>query len=110
MEGGKNQNFSMFFGYLLELIIKIWQLVERSGELEPFFSWKILPIGQNHIFQVGNWQKFASKRNACLNSFPSCKIMSLSNPFELTRIMTFRYFEDWVCQILGPRLHTGRLP
>ncbi len=67
-EVGKKSIFFYIFRYLLELIIKIWRLVElffRSlANWGPFFSWKILHIGRNHIFQVRTWQKFASKRNA----------------------------------------------
>jgi hypothetical protein len=45
MEVGKNQNISKKFGYLLELIIKIWRLVEfylfsKSDEFGPFFHGK----------------------------------------------------------------------
>jgi hypothetical protein len=28
----------------------------------PFFSWKILCIGQNHIFQIKIWQNFAKQK------------------------------------------------
>jgi len=31
-------------------------------QISAFFSWKILPICQNHTFQVGIWQKFANKK------------------------------------------------
>jgi hypothetical protein len=41
------------------------ELFFRSlANLGTFFSWKILPIDRNHIFQVGTWQKFACKWNA----------------------------------------------
>jgi hypothetical protein len=66
MEVGKKSKSFNIFGYVLELIIKIWRLVIlflKSGEFGPFFSWKIVPICRNHIFQVGIWRKFASKRN-----------------------------------------------
>jgi hypothetical protein len=65
---------SYIFGYLVELIIIIWRLIDffsKSGEFRSFFSWKILPIGQNHIFPVGVWGKFASKRNAAAPGQPS---------------------------------------
>jgi len=35
----------------------------KYGEFGSFFSWNILCIGWNHIFQVENWQKLARKRN-----------------------------------------------
>jgi hypothetical protein len=66
MEGGKKK-LIYIFGYLLKIIIKFWRLVEffsKSGEIGRIFSWKILPIIRNHIFQVRIWRKFASKRNA----------------------------------------------
>jgi len=52
--------FLYILGYLLELIIKIWRsgifiFISKCGESGPFFSWKILCIGQNHIFQVKIW-------------------------------------------------------
>jgi hypothetical protein len=31
--------------------------------LGPFFPWKLLCIGQNHIFQVEVWQNFAKGKN-----------------------------------------------
>jgi hypothetical protein len=46
---------------------KIWRLIEflfrNLANLGFFFSWKILPLGRNHIFPVGICLKFASKRN-----------------------------------------------
>jgi hypothetical protein len=51
MEVAKNQNLSIFFGYLLEPIIENWQLVElffrNLASLGHFFLMenKILPIG-----------------------------------------------------------------
>jgi hypothetical protein len=62
MEIGKNQNLSIFWLPIgtnnKNLAIgRIFFL--KSGEFGPFFSWKILPVCRNHIFQVGlgkNWQ------------------------------------------------------
>jgi hypothetical protein len=51
-------------GYLLELIINIWQFenffFSKFGEFVPFFPWKIL--GQNSIFEVEIWQNFTKKK------------------------------------------------
>jgi len=64
MKVKKNQNPSYILGYLLELIIKIWQFGKKhslkSGEFGPFFPWKILCIGQNMA-------KFGPKKNAGFN-------------------------------------------
>jgi hypothetical protein len=66
MKVKKNQNPSYILGYLLELIIKIWQFGKKyslkSGEFGPFFPWKILCIGQNHIFQVKIWRNLGPKK------------------------------------------------
>jgi hypothetical protein len=58
MEVGKNQNLPIFLLFggtnnnnLAIDIIFFW----KSGEFGSFFSWKILPIGRNHIFTVGIW-------------------------------------------------------
>jgi hypothetical protein len=56
----------------LELIIKIRQsgflfLFLKYGEFGSFFSWKMLCIGQDHIFQVEFWQKFARRREHCFH-------------------------------------------
>jgi len=34
----------------------------KSGKFGPVFEWKILCIGQNHIFQVKIWQNFAQRK------------------------------------------------
>jgi len=51
-----------------------WNLAQNSGNLEIYFfeiwqiwaifPWKILCIGQNHIFQVEIWQNY-KKRKHC---------------------------------------------
>jgi len=61
----KNQNCSIF-------LATYWNLSQNSGNLQfiflksgkfgPLFPWKILCIGQNHIFQVNIWQNFIKKK------------------------------------------------
>ncbi len=61
----KNQNRSIF-------LATYWNLAQNSGELEiyffeiwqilPFFPWKILCIGQNHIFR-SKFGKISKKEN-----------------------------------------------
>jgi hypothetical protein len=63
----KNQNPSYILGYLLELIIKIWQFGRKKffkiwRIWAIFFPWEILCIGQNHIFQVKIWRNLAPKK------------------------------------------------
>jgi len=63
----KNQNCSIF-------LVTYWNLAQNSGNLEIYFfeiwqiwaifPWRILCIGQNHIFQVEIWQNF-KKRKHC---------------------------------------------
>jgi hypothetical protein len=42
----------------------------KSGESEPFFPWKILCIGRNHIFQVQIWRNFAKTKKHCVELQP----------------------------------------
>jgi hypothetical protein len=57
--------------------------IRRLANLGPFFSWKILPVCRNHIFQVGTWQKFASKRNAeSMQPWTECTNYKSSYEFE----------------------------
>jgi hypothetical protein len=43
--------------------LAIWNFFSsKSGEYGPFFSWKILCTGRNHISQVEIWQNFAKKK------------------------------------------------
>jgi hypothetical protein len=62
MKVEKKSEYFYILGYLLELIIKIWQsellLLLKSGKFDPFFPWKTLCIHQNHIFEVKIWQSF----------------------------------------------------
>ncbi len=60
----RKQTISFYIlGYLLEVSIKVWQFgifkFQKSDKFGPFFPWKILCIGQNHIFQVQIRQKLA---------------------------------------------------
>jgi hypothetical protein len=45
-----------------------FNMPKTSGEFGPFFSWKILCIGRNHIFQLKIRRDFA-QRNTLLGSF-----------------------------------------
>jgi hypothetical protein len=54
-ENRKIKNCFYILGYLLELILNIWQFEKKnlkSSKFEPFFPWKILLIAGNHIFKV----------------------------------------------------------
>ncbi len=78
-------------GYLLELIIKIWQFgffILRSNKFGPFFPWIFFfYTGQNHNFSVqnspiielSNWLHFASWQNDFQISFiigyPMCNFV-----------------------------------
>jgi hypothetical protein len=67
LEVGKNQNPSFFWlptGINNKNLAIGRKKKSKCGEFGPFFSWKILPIGRNHIFQVVIRWKFASKTNA----------------------------------------------
>jgi hypothetical protein len=54
----------------------IWNFfLGNLANLGHFFSWKILCIGRNHIFQVEIWQYFApQKKHLCLAQHKSFKI------------------------------------
>ncbi len=75
MKVEKKKAGSSFYilGYLLELIIKIWWFgnfffSRNLANLGHFFSWKILRIGQKHIFQVKIWRNFTKKKEEALKS------------------------------------------
>jgi len=61
----KGESFNIL-GYLFELILKFGDLKEKLFEIWQilvfFFSWKILGIGQNHIFQVEMWRNFTPEK------------------------------------------------
>ncbi len=68
MKVEKNQDSPIFLATFWILIVKIWQFFFfnsflKFGEFGPFFSWKVLCIDWNHIFQVEFLQKFANKKN-----------------------------------------------
>jgi hypothetical protein len=74
----KTESFYII-GYLLELIIKIWQsellLLLKSGKFEPIFPWKTLCIDQNHIFKVKISQSFSprpKKKKHCHHPLGGC--------------------------------------
>jgi hypothetical protein len=85
----------------LELIIKIWRLVEflfpKSGEF-GLFSWKILPVSRNHIFQVGIWQKFANKRNPATGHEFTDNSINKPNFDSLPPSKTQKEFSQCLCQ------------
>jgi hypothetical protein len=69
--GSRKESKSFYmFGYLLELIIKLWRLVKKNFEIwriwAIFFIEKSFLYERNHIFQAEIWRKFASERNAAL--------------------------------------------
>ncbi len=70
--------YKLFYiiGYLLELIVKIWQIWATSSMKN---HWCMV---QNHIFQVENWQNFVSKT-----------IITSSHSFWFVRIMSMRIFD-----------------
>ncbi len=58
----------VYFGYLLELVGKIWwfriYIFGNLANYDFFFSQKILCMCSNYIFQVKKKQKFALKQNS----------------------------------------------
>jgi hypothetical protein len=50
-----------------------YYFISKSGEFGPFFPWKILCVGRNHIFQVEIWRNFAKE-----NKNTACKVLATS--------------------------------
>jgi len=61
MKNRKKPESFYILGYLMELIIKVWEFgifLINVTNLGHFFPWKILCIAWNHIFQVEIWRQF----------------------------------------------------
>jgi len=68
----KNPGSFYILGYQLKLIVESWQFeflfFSKFGKFGPFSPWKLLCIGQNHIFQVEFLQKILPiKKNTGYN-------------------------------------------
>jgi hypothetical protein len=70
MKVEKKSELFCILGYLLELIIQIWQFeiliyfILKFDEFGPFFfPWKILCVTQNNIFEVEIWGNFTENKN-----------------------------------------------
>jgi hypothetical protein len=68
MKVEKNIGSFYILGYLLEVIVRLWQFqifefqnLANLGHL--LFPWKIPCVGRNHICQVEIWRESTSKRN-----------------------------------------------